>query len=184
MSTVNLLVLGSIKKRGISHGYALYRDITSWHADTWTNVKPGSIYYALEKLESKNLTNSVNSKTEKKLGPAKKEYAITEQGEIEFLSLIKTALTSSDLQQLSAGIAFMDFLYREEVIHLLQQRLDTLKDSSNFLKGLPTDENTLEPPKHPELVGVWVSYVNNEISTTERIIKNISEGKYNFKPRA
>ncbi|OBZ08216.1 PadR family transcriptional regulator [Bacillus sp. FJAT-26390] len=181
MSTVRLLVLGSILRRGISHGYAVLSDITSWHADTWTNVKPGSIYHALDKLESQGMTRSVNSELNVKLGPSRKEYTVTKKGEIEFIALLESALVSIDLQQFSAGIAFMNMLSRQKLNALLQQRRIALKTSINFLRSLPTEERPPDPSKHPELVGIWVSYVENEAATTERILANVQAGKYEFK---
>jgi len=180
MSTVRLLVLGSILRRGISHGYAVFSDITSWHADTWTNVKPGSIYHALDKLESQAMTKSVNPEVNGKLGPSRKEYTVTKKGGSEFRALLESTLVSTDIQQFSVGVAFMDMLSRQKVIALLQQRRIALETSINFLRCLPTEERPIEPSKHPELVGIWVSYVENEAATTERILRNVQAGKYEF----
>lgn len=180
MSTVRLLVLGSILRRGTSHGYAVLSDITSWHADTWTNVKPGSIYHALDKLELQGMTMSVASDVNVKLGPSRKEYTVTKKGETEFMALLESALISSDLQQFSAGIAFMNRLPRSQFIMLLQKRLVALEASINFLMSLPVEERPSDPSRNPELVGIWVSYVENEAATTERILANVQAGKYEF----
>ncbi|MFC4601743.1 PadR family transcriptional regulator [Cohnella hongkongensis] len=181
MSTARLLVLGSILRKGISHGYAVYRDITSWNAEAWTNIKPGSIYHALDKLESQGMTRSAHSEVNAKLGPSRKEYTVTEQGEAEFRALLESALVSVDIQQLSAGIAFMDMLPRQKVVELLQKRRIELEKSTDFLRSLPTEEHPTEPARHPELVGTWIRYVENELATTERILGNVQTGKYEFK---
>ncbi|WP_257450957.1 PadR family transcriptional regulator [Paenibacillus soyae] len=180
MSAVRLLVLGSILRRGTSHGYAVLSDITSWHADTWTNVKPGSIYHALDKLESEGMTSSVTSDVNVKPGPSRKEYTVTKKGEIEFMALLESALVSVDLQQFSAGIAFMNMLSRQQIEALLQKRRIALETSIQFLRGLPMEELPSDPSKNPELVGIWVSYVENEAATTERILANVQAGKYEF----
>lgn len=180
MSTVRLLVLGSIFRKGVSYGYAVYSDITSWHADSWTSVKPGSIYHALDKLESLEMIKSIKSDDSKKIGPSRKGYIITQQGESEFINLLESALVSFDIQEFSVGIAFMDTIPREKVIELLQQRLAELENSINFLEGLPTEEFPPDPSKHPELVGIWVGYVRNEAVTTENILRNLQAGKYRF----
>lgn len=180
MSTVRLLVLGSILRRGASHGYAVLSDITSWHADTWTNVKPGSIYHALDKLESQGMTRSVTSEVSVKLGPLRKEYTVTKKGETEFRSLLESALVSIDLQQFSAGIAFMSMLSRHKIKVLLQKRRIALETSIKFLRSLPMEELPSDPSRHPELIGIWVSYVENEAATTERILANVQASKYEF----
>jgi hypothetical protein len=33
MSSVRLLVLGTILRRGITHGYGVYQDLTAWRAE-------------------------------------------------------------------------------------------------------------------------------------------------------
>lgn len=116
-----------------------------------------------------------------KLGPSRKEYTVTNQGEIEFKNLLKSALVSVDIQQFSAGIAFMNMLPRHTVILLLQQRRAELARSLEFLKSLPTEDFNPVPSKHPELIGIWVGYVENEAATTERILESIRAGKYTFK---
>jgi len=181
VSTVRLLVLGAILRRGVSHGYAVLNDITSWRADTWTNVKPGSIYHALDKLEPQGMIRAVPSGDNTKLGPARKEYTVTPQGESEFTALLESALVSFDILQFSAGVAFMDRLPRRRVIALLRQRRDALEASRRFLRNLPTDERPNEPSRHPELVGIWIGYVENEAAATERILAHVQAGKYEFK---
>src|SRR5690625_2966481 len=53
----------------------------------------------------------------------------------------------------------------------------------NFLESLSTDEFTQKPSMHPELVGIWISYVKNEVSSTKRILINLRAGKYAFKSK-
>lgn len=183
MSTVRLLVLGSILKQGTSHGYAVYSEITSWHAETWTNVKPGSIYHALDRLRLQRLIKKVNSKDSVKLGPSRTEYEITRQGKDEFTKLLESALVSINIQHFAVGIAFMEMFSREKVIKLLEKRCIALDSSVNFLESLPTDEFVQKPSMHPELVGIWISYVKNEVSSTKRILINLRAGKYAFKSK-
>lgn len=181
MSTVRLLVLGSIIRSGMSHGYGVYSDITSWRAENWTNVKPGSIYHALRKLESQGMINAVNSDNNVKLGPSRTEYSITTQGTTEFEVLLESVLISNDIQMFAAGISFMEMLPREKVIACLTERYSTLKESAKFLKNFPTKEFAHSPSNHPELVGLWISYVENEATTTQRVLENLQKGKYAFK---
>lgn len=183
MSTVRLLVLGSILKQGTSHGYAVYSEITSWHAETWTNVKPGSIYHALDRLRLQGLIKKVNSKDSVKLGPSRTEYEITRQGKNEFTKLLESALVSINIQHFAVGIAFMEMFSREKVIKLLEKRCIAFDSSVNFLESLSTDEFTQKPSMHPELVGIWISYVKNEVSSTKRILINLRAGKYAFKSK-
>ena len=181
MSTVRLLVLGSILRRGVSHGYAVLHDLTSWQADAWTNVKPGSVYHALDKLESQGMIAAAASGDGARLGPARKEYTVTPQGAAEFLRLLEAALVSTDILQFSAGVAFMEWLPRHEVAALLEKRRTVLEASLKLLRSLPVDEQPSEPSRHPELVGIWIGYVENEAATTERILSSVRAGRYVFK---
>jgi len=181
VSSVRLLVLGAILKRGTSYGYAVLGDIASWVAEAWTNVKPGSVYHALEKLEAQGMLAAVASDQGVKPGPARREYTVTEKGEAEFMELLEQALVSFDIQQFSAGIAFMHMLTREKLQALLEKRIGALEASARFLEGLPVDEFSPDPSKNPELVGIWAGYVRNEAATTRRILGRVREGKYKFR---
>ncbi|WP_219643541.1 PadR family transcriptional regulator [Cohnella sp. CFH 77786] len=180
MSTVRLLVLGTILRRGVTHGYGVHQDLTSWRADTWTSVKPGSIYHALEKLEAQGMIMPADSGNPAKLGPSRTEYMLTEQGKTEFQTLLENALKSNDLQQLAAGIAFMEMLPRQHVISILEERLIPLNQSVAFLKTLPTEPIPSDPSKHPELVGMWIGYMEYVVSATRKLLQSLHAGKYKF----
>jgi DNA-binding PadR family transcriptional regulator len=182
MSTVRLLVLGSILRRGVSHGYAVLQDMKDWQADAWTSVKPGSVYHALDKLASQGMIAAAPSANGAKAGPARTEYRITPRGKAEFVRLLETALSSPDILQFSAGVAFMEWLPRQKVIELLERRRAALDANLRLLNSLPVDEDPVEPSRHPELIGIWAGYVRNEAATTDNILANVRAGKYGFKP--
>lgn len=179
---MRLLVLGAVVRRNIAHGYRIYQDLTSWKADTWTSIKPGSIYHALEKLEAQKLIKAVELKeSDVKLGPSRTEFQLTTKGEAEFISLLESALKSNDFHLLAAGIAFMEFLPRKHVIELLEERLVSLKQVDSFLHTLPTEFIPSDPSKHPELIGVWIGYFEYAQTATQKLIQSIKAGKYVFR---
>jgi DNA-binding PadR family transcriptional regulator len=180
VTAIRLLVLGTIRRRGIAHGYRVYRDLTSWRVETWTSVKPGSIYHAIAQLESQGFILPTDSSQGAKLGPSRTEYQLTSQGEEEFTSLLETAIKAIDIEILAAGIAFMEMLPRDRVIALLNERLTSLQAIPLFLKTLPTEPIPSEPSKHPELIGLWVGYVESAITSTQNLIKSLENGKYAF----
>jgi len=180
MSSVKLLVLGAFARRNVAHGYRIYRDLLDWRVDTWTHVKPGSIYHALSQLEAQGMIKPQKQR-EKKLGPARTEYVLTMNGHTEFITLLENALKSNDFIELSAGIAFMEMLSREQVLALLKERLVTVSAVPPFLKTLPTEDIPSEPSKHPELMNVWIDYFESAKETTEKLITAIEAGKYLFK---
>ena len=180
MSAIRLLVLGTIRRRGIAHGYRVYRDLTSWRVETWTSVKPGSIYHAIAQLESQSFILPTDSGQGAKRGPSRTEYKLTPQGEVEFSSLLETAIKAIDIEILAGGIAFMEMLPRARVIALLYERLTALKANSVFLKTLPTEPIPSEPSKHPELINLWVGYIESAITSTQKLINSLENGKYVF----
>jgi DNA-binding PadR family transcriptional regulator len=181
MSIVRLLVLGVIKRRQVAHGYRIYRDITDWRVETWTAVRLGSIYHAISQLESRGLIKAAPNSKSQKLGPAKTEFELTPKGEQEFIDLLEAALKGIDLEQISAAIAFMEFLPRQRVVELLQERIQAQREVPKFLKTLPTETMPATPSKHPELIRIWSDYFANAAASTQGLLDSIQSGKYVFK---
>ena len=153
---VRLFILGILKRRGSAHGYRMFRDLAEWRVETWTVIRPGSIYHALTQLEKQGLIAQTPQATGQKLGPAKSEYKLTAAGDKEFFHLLELTLQDSNLIELSVGIAFMEYLPRQNVIALLKQRQEAQKQIPTFLHTLPTEEIPSTPAKHhilmPQLV--------------------------------
>ncbi|HVI69408.1 MAG TPA: PadR family transcriptional regulator [Magnetospirillaceae bacterium] len=181
MSVIKVLVLGAFKRRGVAHGYRIYRDLVEWRVDTWTTVRPGSIYHAISQFETKGLILASPTEPAQKLGPAKTEYELTSRGEQEFIHTLEAALKDINLIKLSAGIAFMEYLPRKRVIELLQQRLIAQQQIPAFLKTLPTEVNPSTPSKHPELIRIWADTYTDAAASTKKLIIAIQSGMYVFK---
>lgn len=168
-----MLVLGSIIRRGVSHGYGVYSDIASWRAETWTNVKPGSIYHALESLESQGKLYAVESENGVKLGPSRTEYAASHEGRALFEQLLQSALTDHDIQHFAVGIAFIGMLPVETAAARLRERAVSLEQSAAFLKTLPANAGSDLPSESPELIGLWVNYVETQAAYTRRLLEQM-----------
>ena len=121
MTVVRLLVLGAIRVRGQAHGYAVHRELLSWKVETWTAVKPGSIYHALKQLTREGKLDAVGTQVSTE-GPGRLLYELTQAGEAEFHQLLYSALSSIQMAELSAGVAFMQTLPRQRVVELLREQ--------------------------------------------------------------
>ncbi|MFD2329032.1 PadR family transcriptional regulator [Cohnella sp. GCM10020058] len=176
--------MGTIRRRGVTHGYGVHQDLTAWRAEAWTNIKPGSIYHAMDKLAAQGLIRAEDSGDPVKLGPARTEYTLTPGGETEFKKLLEAALKSNDFQQMAAGIAFMETLSRKRVIALLEERLAAQEAAAAFLRTLPTEPQPSDPSKHPELVGMWAGYMEHAVTATGRLLQSLHDGKYAFADEA
>jgi DNA-binding PadR family transcriptional regulator len=181
MSIVRLLILGALRRRGTAHGYRIHRDFIEWRVDTWTSVRPGSIYHALAQMEKLGLIAQTATATDQKQGPAKTEYHLTPQGQQSFVELLQTALTDINLIELSVGIAFMEYLSRAEVLALLQQRLAAQQDIASHLAALPVEPHPRTPATHPELLRVWSATYADAAASTQALINAIQSGAYVFK---
>lgn len=180
MSVVRLLVLGAIKRRQSAHGYRILRDLTAWRVETWTMVRPGSLYHAIAQLERQGLIAGAEELTARKLGPARTAYALTGAGEQAFQQLLEVALKSMELEQNSAAIAFMEFLPRARVIALLAERAQAQRAVPAFLATLPVDKRPAEPSRHPELMRLWSDHFAAAAATTEQLIAALQAGQYVF----
>jgi DNA-binding PadR family transcriptional regulator len=180
MSAVRVLVLGALERRGVAHGYQILTDLKSWRVETWTSVKPGSIYHALSQLEAQDMIKPSATAPGAKLGPARTEYSLTAEGKQELTALIEAALKSPELEQQSAGIALMEMLPRERVIALLEERLKTFEAVPTFLRTLPIEPIPSEPSKHPELIALWCGYFEAMADSTQKLLAAIKAGNYKF----
>lgn len=182
MSVVKLLVLGAIKRRTCAHGYRISQDLKDWRIDTWTVVRSGSIYHAMSQLQKENYIATVELDSDtQKLGPAKAEYILTAAGEHLFIDLLEKSLKNINLIELSIGIAFMEYLPRNRVIELLEERAAAQRQVADFLQTLPTEEPPSTPAKHPELVRIWSESYDHAAVSTGKLIEAITSGKYVFK---
>jgi DNA-binding PadR family transcriptional regulator len=178
---IRLLILGILKRRGSAHGYRMYRDLVEWRVETWTIIRPGSIYHAITQMEKQGFIVEVSQTTDQKFGPSKTEYKLTATGEKEFIRLLERALKGINLIELSVGIVFMEYLSRQEVIALLKQRQEAQKQIPAFLHTLPTEKAPTTPAEHSELIRIWADSYTDAAASTEKLIQAIQSGNYAFK---
>jgi DNA-binding PadR family transcriptional regulator len=89
MSATRLLVLGLLHE-GPRHGYEINQLVSAGALEQWTDVKPGSIYHALAKLETEGLARThAEERTGDRL---RRVYAITPEGRRSLRDLLRTAL--------------------------------------------------------------------------------------------
>lgn len=96
MSSIRLLVLGSVRLHGRAHGYQIRNDLEYWGAHQWSSAKPGSIYHALKQLAKQELLLAHDVAPSTAGGPPRTEYELTAAGEEEFMKLLRHSLTSID----------------------------------------------------------------------------------------
>jgi DNA-binding PadR family transcriptional regulator len=83
MNSVRLFVLGILAKGGPMHGHQIRRAAQTDRTELWTDVKPGSLYGALHRMELEGLIRAVRTEQDGNR-PARTIYAITPDGLREF----------------------------------------------------------------------------------------------------
>lgn len=182
MSAVRLLVLGVVRAHGEAHGYAVHRELMSWRVDTWTKVKPPSIYHAIKQLHREGLLTA-SDPASSPTGPARVAYRITAAGERAFVDLLEAALQSPDIEEFGAGIAFMRSLPRARVIALLEAQLATTATIATELHEMKADWPDPDAAPHAQhLLDLWRGTFASNAAWTTQMLDRIRRGEFEFTP--
>ncbi|MGF1342411.1 PadR family transcriptional regulator [Streptomyces flavovirens] len=183
MSAIRLLVLGAVRQHGRAHGYQVRNDLEYWGAHEWSNAKPGSIYHALKQMAKQGLLLAHETAPSTAGGPPRTEYEITEQGTQEYLSLLRSSLTSYDqsMDVLSAGIGFIVDLERGEAVALLRKRIAAIEGWRASVTEHYTPAEGPESLGHiGEIMNLWVHTADLGAEWTRGLIARIEGGAYTF----
>lgn len=96
MSSARLFVLSELARRGPMHGHQIRRAARIDHLDLWSDVKTGSLYGALQRMDAEGLVRQVRIEQEGKR-PPRTVYEITERGRDELELLRAAALREARL---------------------------------------------------------------------------------------
>jgi DNA-binding PadR family transcriptional regulator len=91
MNPTRLFVLGALARHGPMYGHQIRRDARIEPAELWSEVKPGSLYSALHRLQAEGMIEPVRTEQQGNL-PARTVYAITSEGRRELRALREEAL--------------------------------------------------------------------------------------------
>jgi DNA-binding PadR family transcriptional regulator len=86
VNPTRLFVLAALATHGPMYGHQIRRDARIDRTELWSEVKPGSLYLALHKLEAEGLIEPVRTEQPGKM-PARTVYAITAEGHRELRAL-------------------------------------------------------------------------------------------------
>ena len=184
MSTTRLLILGAVRIFQPVHGYFVRRELQTWHVDEWAHLNPGSIYNALRTLTREGMVREVA--TESADGrPARTTYALTDDGETEFLYLLREALRTVDPfspDRTFAAFSFAFALTREEVVATLESRVAQL-EASHRTERFRIEEVLADPgtPNHvAELARLADGWQQGELRWTRDLLKRVKAGANTF----
>ncbi len=184
MSATRLLILGAVRIFQPVHGYFVRRELLSWRADAWAHLNPGSVYNALRTLAREGFLVEVG--TEVHGGrPARTVYALTPDGETEFLALLREALwtvTPYEPANLLAAWSFAHWLPRKEVVLAFEHRLvqvdASLKSSQFAIDDLASDPR--KPSHVQDHVRLIMARLEGEAEWTRALLERIRAGELWF----
>ncbi|MUL42848.1 PadR family transcriptional regulator [Streptomonospora sp. PA3] len=181
MSATRLLVLGVVRFSGRAHGYQVRRELLSWGAEQWANVKPGSVYHALRQLLKNGMLRSAGVE-ESGEGPERTLFELTESGEDEFVRLLNKALSDASAKPefFGSGIAFLTCQPRDRVIRLLRFRLARLEAEQQNLRSMLGDGPASDDkPEHVwELFRSWIVAGDAAVGYTRELVARLENGAY------
>lgn len=132
MSNIKLVLLGLLCDKPM-HGYEI-KHIIEDHMDDWTDIKFGSIYFALSKLAEEQALEIAEEGRDGNR-PSRTVYRITEKGRQEYLRLLRELWMSDNrtLYSFDVGLFFINSLPKEEVAGYLDQRISRAEESIRYL---------------------------------------------------
>ena len=181
VSATRLMVLGVVRMQGRTHGYQVRRELLSWNADKWGNIKPGSIYHALKKMAAQGLLREVDPETG--TGPDRTTYELTGDGDREFLDLLTASLAESrdDTQggaDFQAAVAFLPCLQRAMAVSLLGHRRTRLEGQRAAIADATERSTEWGQPAHiGSLYRMWAGQLDASIEWTSDEIRRLESGE-------
>lgn len=148
--SVRLFVLGLVYERD-TYGYEIKATAHLWGLERWAQIKDGSIYHALTKLNSEALIEERSVEQSDNNRP-RYIYSITGAGRETFLNLLRETCRTAPTEgrAIDLGLAFIRHLPSEERVELLKERQHHLnKARADLLTGF-------EDLKKYENLSPWV----------------------------
>lgn len=174
--SIRLVILGILNQQPL-HGYEIKQFIEDYMGD-WTDIKFGSIYFALSKLaESGHIEVVEENRTGKR--PAKTVYQITAAGKDEFIRLLKKAWREhkQTIYPFDIAIFFIKYLNRDEAISYLQKRIETVTQKLSFLQEHKEEyqQNPYIPKEAFAIINHSYYHLEAELKWLQELLKNMNE---------
>jgi DNA-binding PadR family transcriptional regulator len=166
---LEMAILGVLKEKPM-HGYELRHYLSFIVGHIW-QLSYGTLYPALQRLEKRGELACTSVKEAK--GPAKKVYAVTEQGHQKFIELLENITNSteiSDSHKFNLRLVFFKFLSPAGRQQLLQQRLAFLNENKKSLEEMSTIPSRALDEYRRALLGFHAEANEQEIRFVEKLL--------------
>jgi DNA-binding PadR family transcriptional regulator len=127
MNGTRLFVLGMLARGGPMHGHQIRRSAQIDRTELWADVKPGSLYGALHRMEAEGVIKALRTEREGNR-PARTVYEITAEGQAELQAQRDEALRHVRLRPdpVDLGLQFADDLSPDDLRAILEERRDAI----------------------------------------------------------
>lgn len=125
---IQLLILYYLNIKA-THGYEIQKFIKHNHMEEWNNIKSGSIYYAMNKLEKEGLIELIEKIGNKE--KSKRIYSITEKGRKELKKMASVELEKPLNDVFSEKFLIypiIDSIQKEELIKKIEIHIKILEE--------------------------------------------------------
>lgn len=174
MATIDLIVLGMLKKQALS-AYDIQKLVEYRNISKWVKISTPSIYKKVIQLEEKGLLQSVAIKENNM--PEKAVYSLTTSGEQEFEKLMReiSAQPIRIFLDFNAVIVNLDSLPPED------QKLciENIENNVRMLKSY-LEENFREKENIPEIPETGMAVLQQQLVLVEAIERWIGSIKQGF----
>lgn len=183
--TTRLLVLALVRLLQPVHGYDVRRELLSWHADDWANVKPGSVYGALNTLERDGLI-AVEGVGQDGARPERTSYRLTPEGDKVLGELIRAGLWSAEQPKhpYHAAVALFPFAARDDVIAALRSRILKFEADLGFFEReeqriLAGSGDPIETQPHhvADAVALSAAHTRADLDWSRKTLQRIESGE-------
>ena len=161
-----LLLLGLLQSHNM-HGYQIH-EMLYRNPIIPISITKSNAYRLLNKMEQNGWVSHVQDQEGNR--PVKRVYSITEKGKEEFFLLLRKNISSFSTPEFPAAacLDFFHLLPSEEIVSLLQKRLDQLQKKFEALDNLPD-----EISKSHLAADYLHNFYANEINWLEKIIEKL-----------
>jgi DNA-binding PadR family transcriptional regulator len=179
------LTVLSLLRQGPMHPYEMQRLIRERKKDVFLDLKRGSLYHAIKRLETAGLIAAVEREREGRR-PERTVYRLTADGKRELLDWLRALLAKPvhEPSQFYAAMSFIPLLLPADVVKQLEGRITRLKAE---IAGLDAVLRELIP-RIGRLVLVENEYLRAmrqaELAWVASLVEDIHSGRLAWNPQA
>ena len=138
MNSTRLFVLGALARGGPMHGHQIRRAAQVDRTELWSDVKPGSLYGALHRMQVEGVIEAVRTEQEGNR-PARTIYALTSAGAAELIDHRDEALRDTKLRHDPVDLALQNVidLGEDALRAIIVARRKALAEQSRLVARAP-----------------------------------------------